>query len=151
MRFKINKYIILPAGAILVAAGALGIFWGSQKSAPAMIPVYEDYSTEEKALISLMINELSGAAKDFYQEYLTIQPSVFNYLVEVKQLEDVADMDMRITFLLHPFVGAHNFIGDDEATFTIDSEGNVELLAYHHLKGYKLPEHLSSYLIKPLP
>lgn len=45
---------------------------------------------------------------------------------------------IQIKFGTTPQVGAHNPVGYDEITYTIDSGGNKEFIEYQHIKNYKL-------------
>lgn len=110
-------------------------------------------STYNTILINTYLDKLQEASNDFYDEYLTISPTVAYYVVSVKKISSDPSTNATgfITFIVEPFVGPHDTVGADEITFSADYTGTIELKEFKHLKSFALPDNLKSIVIKPLP
>ena len=74
---------------------------------------------------------------------------VYNYEIEILEIEKNNGF-ISIKFGVTPQIGAHNPLGYDELTYSIDYAGNGKLTKYEHIKNYPIPERFEKYIIKPI-
>jgi len=136
--------VIVATGVTVYALGYTG------KS-----PVSSDDSERlDKIVMTLLIPKIQKSVDDFYEPYISIEPTVAAYLGDSKITSIVGDVGSSIytvTVELEPYVGPHISIGRDKMTFEISADGTVNMKKYEHLKSYDLPQNLQSLIKKPLP
>lgn len=100
-------------------------------------------SAADDALVRLFSDAIQEKSDLFYEPYYTAPPNVGFYSTTVKRIEKKGSQ-IYVTFDTLPYIGAHNTIGKDEMTFSINNLGEIELVAFRHLKTNSLPDHLKS-------
>jgi hypothetical protein len=113
--------------------------------------VFIDRSSEQLELMfTLFRPELQKASDDFYSEYLSDNPIVYNYsgkVIGVAKKED----GYHIKFGIEPVIGPHYPVGYDEVEYFIDNRGAVTLLDFSHKKNYEIPSREGVKIKKPIP
>ena len=104
---------------------------------------------ENELIIALFIESITKNVNHFYAEFYSGQIAVYNYDVDVLELEKNSGY-ISIEFGVTPQIGAHNPLGYDELTYSIDSAGNGKLTRFDHIKNYPVPERFKEYIIKPI-
>ncbi len=105
---------------------------------------------KEELIIALFIEDITSASDDFYEEYLTMTPTIYNYEIKIQKISKELGK-INITFGINPMIGAHNPVGYDEASYQIDSSGNKTFISFVHLKTCDIPDHLKDMIKKKLP
>lgn len=146
-RLKVLVYGILAAFLLF------GIY--DRNKNPTVAETFSmDSTTREEMtnemVTALFIEEITKEIKDFYGEYYLGEIAVYNYETAVTNIAKKEPGKISVTFGVTPQIGAHNPLGYDELTYSVDSGGNKKLDAYKHLKNYEVPEKFQKYLIKPL-
>lgn len=88
-------------------------------------------------LVLLLLPYMQDKLDTVYSNVLTSSPQIYPYFVDVKKTKRVNDFrgfDLRITLDVHPTVGPHIPVGEDEFTYRISPFG-VELKSFEHLRG----------------
>jgi hypothetical protein len=107
----------------------------------------------EELIIALFMDHIEAAAHSFYDDYFT-KDGLMYYNYEQKILDiSKSNHTIHITFGITPMIGAHNPVGYDEATFSVDVFGNITLDSFKHLKSFEipLPWRFKGQILKPLP
>lgn len=104
---------------------------------------------KNELIIALFIESITKNVNHFYSEFYSGQIAVYNYEVDVLELEKNSGY-ISIEFGVTPQIGAHNPLGYDELTYSIDSAGNGKLTRFDHIKNYPVPERFKEYIIKPI-
>ena len=78
--------------------------------------------------------------EEYYVQNLSEDVTVYNYETTILEVEKLDGGLIQIKFGVTPQVGAHNPIGDDEVTYTIDSSGNIQTVDYQHIKSNGMDE-----------
>ena len=105
---------------------------------------------ENELLVALFFKDIDSAVQNYYSDYFSIPLEVYNYEIQIKDMSKVNNI-ITIHFVVTPQIGAHNPVGYDEITFSVDNNGQREFLAYEHIKTYTLDKRFNEYIIKPLP
>ncbi|MCM1326056.1 MAG: DUF3888 domain-containing protein [Bacteroidales bacterium] len=138
---------------ILAAFLLFGIYEKNRN--PAVIETFSvDSLTEEEItdelIIALFMEEITKEVTNFYKEFYSGELMVYLYETEITDIAKKEPGKILVTFGVTPQIGAHNPLGYDELSYSVDSMGNKELADYRHLKNYEVPERFRKYLIKPL-
>ncbi|HWS43331.1 MAG TPA: DUF3888 domain-containing protein [Pseudoflavonifractor sp.] len=107
---------------------------------------------------TLLMPSIQEAADDFYEPYLTIEPTVATYYAtEITEIqggeqirEGIYNSHYTVVVEIFPYVGPHISVGKGRITLKFQPDG-VSVENYEHLESYELPPHLQSLLKKPLP
>ena len=105
---------------------------------------------KNELLIALFYEDTNSAVQSYYSNYFSIPLEVYNYEIQIKDLSKTNNI-ITILFGVTPQIGAHNPVGYDEITFSVDNNGQREFLTYEHTKTYSLDERFNEYIINPLP
>lgn len=148
-----NRRLKVLFYGILTAFLLFGIY--DRNKNPTVVETFSmDSTTREEMtnemVTALFIEEITKEIKNFYGEYYLGEIAVYNYETAVTNIAKKEPGKISVTFGVTPQIGAHNPLGYDELTYSVDSGGNKELDAYKHLKNYEVPEKFQKYLIKPL-
>lgn len=107
----------------------------------------------EELIIAFFMDHIKAAAHPFYDEYFTKDGlTYYNYEQKILDISK-RDFIIHITFGVTPMIGAHNPVGYDEVTFSVDAFGNITLDSFKHLKSFEipLPWRFEGQILKPLP
>ncbi len=94
---------------------------------------WSDLPLSEVALVNSYLSHIEEAAKNFYTERGEVVPTISWYYVTLKELKadnQAENPTVHISFTLMPYVGAHDPVGIDEATFAASYTGQISLLEY---------------------
>lgn len=146
-----NKILFFAVLLILLSILLLGMH---DKQKPDEMQTFSvDAVTEDEIkdelIIALFIESITNYVNHFYTEFYSGQIAVYNYEIDVLELEKNNGY-ISIKFGVTPQIGAHNPLGYDELTYSIDSAGNGNLTKYEHIKNYPVPERFEEYIIKPI-
>nr|WP_275299499.1 DUF3888 domain-containing protein [Clostridium sp. YIM B02506] len=107
--------------------------------------IYRDVIT------SLLVPHIQKEVNNYYKEYLTEAPMIFAYSVDIisakRQYETGYLIELEV--IAHPYVGAHNTVGDERLIIETGGLGSVEVKKFEHIKSYPLPTHLQNIIKKP--
>lgn len=109
------------------------------EGSPIPYPFTADWTSlplPEVALVNSYLPHIRDAAQTYYTEKGEEIPTVSWYYVTLKELDaddQAVDPTVHITFTLMPYVGAHDPVGVDEATFTVSYTGQVRLAEYQRV------------------
>ena len=136
-----KKVMILAALWIILSAFLLKVYWNGkqdQQEAFSVSAVTED-EIKDELIIAVFIESIRKHVQDFYTEFYTGEVAVYNYETEILKIEK-SDGLITIKFGVTPQIGAHNPLGYDELTYTIDPSGSGQMIEYEHIKDYPVPE-----------
>ena len=105
---------------------------------------------EDELVVALFYENIDSALQNYYSNYFSIPLEVYNYETQIKDLSKENNI-ITIRFGVTPQIGAHNPVGYDEITFSVDNNGQREYLAYEHVKTYTLDKRFNEYITNPLP
>lgn len=105
---------------------------------------------ENELVVALFFNDIDSAVQSYYSNYFSIPLEVYNYEIQIKDLSKVNNI-ITVYFGVTPQIGAHNPVGYDEISFSVDNNGQREFLAYEHIKTYTLDKRFNEYIINTLP
>lgn len=146
-----NKKLFFAVLLILLSLMLLALH--DKKKPEGMQTFSVDAVTEDEIknelIIALFIESITKNVNHFYSEFYSGQIAVYNYDVDVLELEKNSGY-ISIEFGVTPQIGAHNPLGYDELTYSIDSAGNGKLTRFDHIKNYPVPERFKEYIIKPI-
>lgn len=100
----------------------------------------------EKALTQLLIPHVSEASNTFYRSYITVEPSVELKDIQLRDMESEEEV-IKIMVTSKPFMGPDIKLGEDAITFEIDSEGQITLSKFDHIKSYVIPHKFQELII----
>ncbi|MBD8068773.1 DUF3888 domain-containing protein [Bacillus sp. PS06] len=115
------------------------LFIAGSSAAAASQSTNEDQSPFEKALVSLMFEDIYKAVEENY-EFDGVQ----SWQHKVVNLKMKNDIEFVITIQIETFIGAHNIIGTDYLTFKRDDDG-LQLINYKHVPSKDKKEILEWY------
>lgn len=101
--------------------------------------------------VSLLTPYIQGEVNQYYLKYLTEPPSVVFYQVFLSSAERPNGYRtgiFQIKLLVESFIGAHNSVGLDYITLTVDATGTVNIEKFEHVKSYVLPPNYED-IIRP--
>ena len=101
--------------------------------------ITEEEITDE-LVIALFIKEITNEVINYYSKYYLGEIEVYNYEVNIVNIEKKKSGFISIKFGVTPQIGAHNPLGYDELSYSVDSSGNKSLISYEHLKNYEVPK-----------
>ena len=78
--------------------------------------------------------------EEYYAQNLSRDVTVYNYETTILGIEKLDGGLIQIEFGVTPQIGAHNPIGYDEVTYTIDADGNKQMVDYQHVKSNGVDE-----------
>lgn len=104
---------------------------------------------KDELIIALFIESITKYVDCFYSEFYSGQIAVYNYEIDI--LEIVKNNScINISFGVTPQIGAHNPLGYDELSYSINLSGDTKLTKYEHVKNYPVPERFEEYIINPV-
>lgn len=118
----------------------------------------DDYQPTEKSqeelmmdmFLSLLLPTIQEDVANYYSDYLTTSPLVYPYEVKILNMErenNYRGYLFSLTIEVLPMLGAHNAVGRDQLTYTIDPT-EVTLTEFEHLESFELPDHLKGNIKK---
>lgn len=107
--------------------------------------IYRDVIT------SLLVPYIQKEVNNYYKEYLTESPMIFAYSVDIISAKRKYETGylIELEVIAHPYVGAHNTVGDERLIIETGGLGSVEVKKFEHIKSYPLPPHLQNIIKKP--
>jgi len=108
---------------------------------------------KDELLITLFMNHIESDSSTFYNNYFNTTLEYYDYETKILDIKNgnIPNRTKLITFGSTPMIGAHNPVGYDKITYSVDVLGNVTLDKFSHLKSFDVPEWLRDSLIKPYP
>ncbi len=108
---------------------------------------------KDELLITLFMNHIESDSSTFYDNYFNTRLAYYDYETKILDIKNgnIPNRVKVITFGITPMIGAHNPVGYDEITYTVDVLGNVTLDKFSHLKSFDIPKWLRDSLIQPYP
>ena len=137
-----KKNVLLILLLICVGMLIIGIF--SRKKEQSLetfnVNVQTEQGIKDELIIAVFIQNISKLVEEYYAQNLSEDVTVYNYETTILKVEKIDDGLIQIKFGVTPQVGAHNPIGYDEVTYTIDSNGNIKTVDYQHIKSNLVDE-----------
>lgn len=136
MKKKTFLILILLGMEVLL----LGIFTNQKEQEVEVFNI--DAQTEEEIkdelIIAVFIENIEKAVKEYYKYNLSRDVAVYDYETDIMDIKKLNGGLIQIKFGVTPQVGAHNPIGYDELTYTINSSGQKQFTDYQHVKNYSV-------------
>ena len=139
-----KKILILSITTILLLSGAFVFtFRATQQIISTQIASDGDKDIVIKTLLFPVIQE---AIDDYYKPYLNTPPSISPEFMDIVSIR-TGPSGYEITLMVYAYLGAHNTIGNDEITFSVQTD-SVTMEGFKHVKSYDVPDWLKNYVIK---
>lgn len=75
--------------------------------------------------------QIEEAVEDFYADYLSIPPTVTNYVTTLQNVTtDKNGNNATIILMVSPYVGPHEPVGGDQITLAVRCEGSIIVQDY---------------------
>jgi len=104
--------------------------------------------TKDAVILLLLQPQIKAAVNTYYSEYITGNPNTELFYTDIAGIEksDPAPNDgayawYNITVEVMPYIGAHNVIGKDRITVTVDVNGNAGVINFKHLESYDISQY----------
>lgn len=134
-----KKLIIIPVLLLLFSTSTTATYAESEYYQPAK------ESKEEIVMdmfFTLLLPKVQDAVSNYYSEEYTESPTVYPYQIKITNMERSGFL-FSVTLEVTPVLGAHNPVGTDQLTFTIDP-GETKLKEFKHMESFELPPHLQN-------
>ena len=137
-----KKNVLLILLLICVGMLIIGIF--SRKKEQSLeifnVNVQTEQGIKDELIIAVFVQNIRKLVEEYYSQNLAKDVTVYNYETTILEVEKLDGGLIQIKFGVTPQVGAHNPIGYDEVTYTIDSIGNIQTVDYQHIKSNRVDE-----------
>ncbi len=104
------------------------------------VNVQKEQGIKDELIIAVFIQNIRKLVEEYYSRNLSEDVTVYNYETTILEVEKLDGGLIKIKFGVTPQVGAHNPMGYDEVTYTINSSGNIQTVDYQHLKSNGVDE-----------
>ncbi|MGE5495208.1 MAG: DUF3888 domain-containing protein [Burkholderiales bacterium] len=114
----------------------------------------KELNLQSELVLTVFGPELQKASDDFYSEYLSDNPLVYNYsgkIISLKKSKYGYYYGYYIKFGIEPVIGPHDPIGYDEVEYFVYYDGTIKLLNFTHMKNYEIPPRSGVTIKKPIP
>lgn len=91
---------------------------------------------KDEIIIAAFIRDIEKAVQHFYRQNLSKNVTVYDYETSIINVEKLDGGLIQIKFGVAPQEGAHDPVGFDVITYTIDSSGTKQMTNYQHVKTY---------------
>ena len=91
---------------------------------------------KDEIIIAAFIRDIEKAVQHFYTQNLSKNVTVYDYETSIISVEKLDGGLIQIKFGVVPQEGAHDPVGFDVMTYTIDSGGTKQMTNYQHVKTY---------------
>ena len=144
-----RKNVLFLTLLAILSAMLLNLY-GRQQSVFAfnVNKVTED-EIKDELIIAIFVESITKYVNDYYSEFYSGQIMVYNYEIDILEMEKTNGV-ITVKFGVTPMVGAHNPLGYDELSYSVNYAGKGTLTAYEHIENYPLPEKFQEYIIKPV-
>lgn len=128
------KKLVLILCIFLTTVFYPGSCYGCEKENSKEV-IYRDMT------LSLLMPYIQKEINKYYSDYLTEEPLVLPYSVDVINVVRPVDVGylMRMEVIARPFIGPHYTVGDDRIVLETGAFGFIRIVEYQHLKTYELP------------
>ncbi|MBY9078364.1 DUF3888 domain-containing protein [Paenibacillus sp. HN-1] len=140
---RICTIIAVSLAAALLLGDPAAAAWQPEASSPIWeatggkrLP--EDHGT--RLMLTLLYPHIQAELKRCYKDtkHPEVQFAPFLPGTSIVKME-YESSGIDLTLLVHPYVGPHLTVGEDELDFRIDNTGQVTALGCRHLRDYPLP------------
>ena len=104
------------------------------------INVQTESEMKNEVIIATFIQDIREIVQKYYEKKILRDVVVYNYETTVLEVKKLDDGLIQIKFGVTPQIGAHNPVGYDEVTYTINSTGNKKIVDYQHMKSNLINE-----------
>ncbi len=114
----------------------------------------KELNLQSELILTVFTPELQKASDDFYSEYLSDNPLVYNYsgkIISLKKSKYGYNYGYYIKFGIEPVIGPHDPVGYDEVEYFVYYDGTIKLLNFTHKKNYEIPPRSGVTIKKPIP
>ncbi len=95
---------------------------------------------KNELIIAMFVENITTDIETFYANNPVCCVVIYNYEIDILEIEKTENNLIFIKFGVTPQVGAHNPVGYDELIYSVDVFGNIELTNYEHIRDYDIPE-----------
>ena len=121
--------------------------YGKQQSAVAFdVNAVTEEELKDELIVAIFVESITKYVNDYYSEFYSGQIMVYNYEIDILEIEKTNGV-ISIKFGVTPMVGAHNPLGYDELSYSVNYAGKGTLTAYEHVEDYTLPEKFRKYIM----
>ena len=136
------KKVAIPAALlIMLSVFLLGVCWSRKydRAETFSVSAVTEDEIKDELIIAVFIESIRKHVQDYYSEFYAGEVMIYNYGTDILEVEKSSGL-ITIKFGVTPQIGAHNPLGYDELTYTIDSSGSGQMIEYEHIKDYPVPE-----------
>lgn len=98
------------------------------------VNVQSDAGMKDEVIVAMFIQDIEDMVQDYYTQGFSKDVAIYNYEIAILGIQKPGGGIIQIKFGITPMVGAHNPIGYDEITYTINSRGEKQFVDYEHIK-----------------
>lgn len=91
---------------------------------------------KDEIIIAAFIRDIEKSVQHFYTQNLSKNVIVYDYETSIISAEKLDGGLIQIKFGVVPQEGAHDPVGFDVITYTIDSGGTKQITDYQHIKNF---------------
>ncbi len=137
-----KRYLYITIFIMLILTIALNIYIKRRidilEAFDAKLVTEEEIKNE--LIIAMFVENITTDIEQFYLDNPVCCVVIYNYEVDILEIEKTENSLIIVKFGVTPQVGAHNPVGYDELIYSVDVFGNIELINYEHIKDYEIPE-----------
>jgi hypothetical protein len=109
---------------------------------PYEAPTNSQEEIYQDILYSILTPYIQNEVDNYYREILTVSPIVDPISIKILSMER-PNGDKTFYFIIEmqvmPYIEAHNSVGIDNITISVDGIGEIKVLKFQHIKDYLKP------------
>ena len=140
-----RKVLFLTMFAI-ISALLLNLYGKHQSASAFDVNAVTEDELKDELIVAIFVESITNYVNGYYSEFYSGQIMVYNYEINILEMEKTNGM-ISVKFGVTPMVGAHNPLGYDELSYSVNYAGKGTLTAYEHVADYMLPEKFQSYIL----
>ena len=140
-----KKALILTLLAIMSAL-LLNLYGKQQSTSAFSVNAVTEEELKDELIIAIFAESITNDVNDYYSEFYSGQVMVYNYEIDILEMEKTNGV-ISVKFGVTPMVGAHNPLGYDKLSYSVNYAGKGMLTAYEHIQDYPLPEKFQKYIL----
>ena len=140
-----RKALYLTLLAIMSAL-LLNLYGKQQSVSVFSVNAVTEDELKDELIIAIFVESITNYVNDYYSAFYSGQIMVYNYEIDILEMEKTNGV-ISIKFGVTPMVGAHNPMGYDELSYSVNYAGKGTLTVYEHIENYPLPEKFQKYIL----
>ena len=132
---------------LAVMSALLLNLYGKQQTAVAFdVNAVTEEELKDELIVAIFVESITNYVNDYYSKFYSGQIMVYNYEIDILEMEKTNGV-ISVKFGVTSMVGAHNPLGYDELSYSVNYAGKGTLTAYEHVEEYTLPEKFQEYIM----